>query len=165
MEQKICIGKIVKPVGIKGEVKVLGYTDNLNRFKTLKNFYIADTLCECEKASIRADHVALKIKGIDDPSMAETLRDKLIFVDRENAVKLEENQYFIADLLGSTILDDNGNQIGTITDVENFGASDILVVKSSTTEFRVPFLLDIFKTVDVEHKVLVALPRFFEVMV
>lgn len=165
MEQKICIGKIVKAIGIKGEVKVIGYTDSLNRFKCLKDFFVDDNSYECEKASIRNDFVALKISGVNDPSQAEKFKDKLIYVDRENAVKLDKNHYFVVDLIGCNIIDENGKQIGTISDVEDYGASDILVFISNGKEYRAPFILDGFKTVDVESKTLVALPRFLEVIV
>ncbi len=165
MEQKICIGKIVKTIGIKGEVKVIGYTDSLERFKTLKSFFVENELFECERASVRNDFVALKIAGVDDPNQAEKFKDKLIYVDRENAVKLDKNHYFVVDLIGCNIVDENGKQIGFVTDVENYGASDILVFTNNGKEKRVPFILDGFKSIDVENKTLVALPRLIEVIV
>lgn len=165
MEQKLCIGKIVKTIGIKGEVKVVGYTDNLNRFKTLSSFFVDENEYMCQSASIRNNFVALKIAGVNSPEQAEKFRDKLIYVDRQNAVKLDTNRYFIADLIGCKIMDTNGTCLGEITDVENYGASDIFVFKKEKNEFRVPFLIDLFDKIDVEQKCLVATQKFYEVMV
>lgn len=165
MEQKLCIGKIVKTIGIKGEVKVIGYTDNLSRFKSLTSFFIDENEYMCQSASIRNGFVALKILGVDCPEQAEKFKDKLIYVDRKNAVKLDTDRYFIADLIDCEIVDDSGNFLGKITDVENFGASDILVFEKDNKEFRVPFLMELFEKIDVEQNVLVATEKFYEVMV
>ena len=165
MEQKICIGKIVKTIGIKGEVKVIGYTDSLDRFKKLDKFYLDGKEFECEKASIRNDFVALKIKGYDTPEMALELKDKLIYVDRKDAVKLSKDQYFVCDLVGLKLIDGSNQEVGKIVDVENYGASDILDCTINSKECSVPFIENIFSEINIEKGYAVLSARFYEVMV
>ena len=106
----------------------------------------------------------LKIENINSPEQVDALREKLIFVDRENAVKLEEDRYFIADLVGCEIFD--GEKLfGKIVDVENYGASDILVIKNGNQNYSVPFLKEIFEKIDVKNQKIDVKKRFFEVIV
>ena len=165
MENKICIGKIVKTIGIKGEVKVIGYTDSLDRFKKLNKFYLDGKEFECEKASIRNDFVVLKIKGYDTPQMALELKDKLIYVDRKDAIKLSDDQYFVCDLIGLKIVNNKNEEVGKIIDVENYGASDILDCVINGKECSVPFIDNIFSKINIEKGYAVLSDRFYEVMV
>ena len=165
MEQKICIGKIVKTIGIKGEVKVIGYTDSLDRFKKLDKYYLDGKEFECEKSSIRNDFVALKIKDYDTPEMALELKDKLIYVDRKDAVTLSKDQYFVCDLVGLKLIDDSNQEVGKIVDVENYGASDILDCVINGKECSVPFIENIFSEINIEKGYAILSARFYEVMV
>ena len=166
MEKYLCVGKIVKPVGIKGDAKVLPYTDNIKRFNDLKYFYYENSTEKhsVERVSIRNDFVVLKIENINSPEQVDALREKLIFVDRENAVKLEEDGYFIADLVGCEIFDGE-KSLGKIVDVENYGASDILVIKNGNQNYSVPFLKEIFEKIDVKNQKIDVKKHFFEVIV
>lgn len=167
MEKFLCIGKIVKPVGIKGEFKVIPYTDNINRFKELKHFYFENDEQKqvVEKVTLRGDFVTLKIVGIDNPEQVDFLREKCIFVDRENSVKLDQDHFFIVDLVGCEIIGANGKNQGRIVDVENYGASDIIVFEKNGKEYSVPFLKDVFGKIDVENMKVYVTDRFFEVLV
>ena len=165
MEQKICIGKIVKTIGIKGEVKVIGYTDSLDRFKKLNVFYLDGVEFECENASIRKDFVALKIKNYYTPESAQKLKDKLIYVDRKDAVKLSKDQYFVCDLVGLKLVDSKSQEVGKILDIENYGASDILDCEINGKQCSVPFIENIFSEIDIERGYAILSARFYEVMV
>lgn len=167
MEKYLCIGKIVKPVGIKGEFKVIPYTDNISRFKDLKYFYFenSDKKQVVEKATLRGDFVTLKIADINTPEQVDFLREKLIYVDRENGVKLDADHFFIVDLIGCEIIDKDGKSQGKIVDVENFGASDIIVFEKNGKEYSVPFLKDVFAEIDVNQSKANVTDRFFEVLV
>ena len=160
----ICIGKIVKTIGIKGEVKVIPQTDNISRFKSLKSFFIDESELEIESVSLRNGFVAIKMKNYDTIEQVQKFINKHLFIKREDAVKLKKNQYFIVDLIGSKLIFEN-NDIGIITDIENYGANDIIVYKHSGKEFRVPFLLDIFEKIDIENKVLMVKPNFNDFIV
>ena len=165
MEQKMCIGKIVKPVGIKGEVKILPLTDNVSRFKNLKYLFVENNLVNIEKMSIRTDFAVAKIEGVDTPQQAEMLREKLVYVDRKDAVKLKQNQYFIVDLIDCDLVKQDGTLFGKITDTENFGAGDIIVFEHENKEFRAPFVSQFFGEVDTGNKKVIVLDDLMGVMV
>lgn len=163
MEQKICIGKIVKSVGLKGEVKILPLTDSTNRFKKLKYVFVDGEKFAVEHASVRQDCAVLKLENISSVDTATKLKDKLIFVDRLDAIALKQNQFFIVDLIDATLVLD-GKAIGKIVDTENFGASDIIVFNAGGREYRAPFVSDFFADVNVETRQVVVTPKIFEVM-
>ncbi len=161
----MCIGKIVKPVGIKGEVKILPLTDNVSRFKNLKYLFVENNLVNIEKMSIRTDFAVAKIEGVDTPQQAEMLREKLVYVDRKDAVKLKQNQYFIVDLIDCDLVKQDGTLFGKITDTENFGAGDIIVFEHENKEFRAPFVSQFFGEVDTGNKKVIVLDDLMGVMV
>lgn len=166
MENKICIGKLVKTHGVKGEIKVLPLTDDVKRFNSLKQFYIADFsgAFTCEKVRICANDVFLKIQDINSPEEAMKFNGKNILVDRTEAVKLKQDEYYYADLIDSKVVYNN-DVIGKIIDIENYGASDILVIKTQKNVLNVVFLVEIIKNFDIFNKILYVTDRFFEVAV
>lgn len=150
MEEFLKIGKIVKPRGIKGEVKVEPLTDDAGRFLSLKDAIIDGNAFKIEKAVV-SDGVYLKLFGINDRNAAELLRGKFITVSRENAVPLKENSYFIADLIGADVFTEN-NKIGTLSDITS-AKTDIFTVKTEEGNvLRFPFLKDLIIKVDVNKK-------------
>ena len=124
MEQTLKIGVIVKPQGIKGEVKVQPLTDDINRFKKLKEVIIDDKTYRVTNAVIGGGTVFLSLFGISDRNTAETFRGKYLHVNRENAVELEEGRYFIVDVIGCVLFDSEGSEIGEVIDIvkKNGGA-------------------------------------------
>ena len=154
----IKIGVITKPQGIKGEVKVEPYTDDVYRFLQLKYAFFKNG-ASYEKVRVmgaRSDGKSayLLFERIYDRNAAEELRGKEIFVDRENAVKLPEGRYFIVDLLGSKVLDQNGGLLGTLKEVLQPGANDVFVVKTSGEDLLIP-VVDAFVTdIDPDNKVI-----------
>lgn len=101
---------------------------------------------------IDPDAVYLKIEGVTDRDKAEALRGKFICVDRENAVKLDKDTNFICDLIGCDAFDDEGNSIGTLSEVLQTGASDVYVFNSPNGTCLVPALKRVVLDVDVEKK-------------
>lgn len=156
MEQTLKIGLIVKPQGIRGEVKVQPLTDDINRYKNLKEVLIDGKTFRVLSAVIGGGTVFLSLSGITDRNVAETFRGKFICVNRENAVKLEEGRYFIVDIIGCTLVTDDGEQIGEI--VEVFSArTDIFTVKCVNQKtMRFPFLKDAVLSVDIKNKIITA---------
>ena len=152
MQDKFEIGKIVNTFGIKGEVKITPYTDNVQQFKKLKNIYVNDTKMEIESAKFQKNTVILKLKGVDDMSSAEDLRGKLIKVDRSTK-KLPEGTYYIVDLIGLGVYTDEGNLLGTLKDIYNTGANDIYTVETiDGKEILLPSRKEVIKDIDVENK-------------
>lgn len=153
MENFLKIGIIVKPQGIRGEVKVQPLTDDVMRFKNLKSVYIDGESRKVLHAKIGADCAFLAISGIADRNDAEIYRGKYIYVDRANAVELKKGNYFIADIVGSFVVTDAGERIGEIIDVTS-AHTDIFTVKCEGGRImRFPFLKDLLVNVDVADKI------------
>lgn len=155
MEDLLQVGVITTTHGIKGEVKVFPTTDDKNRFKDLKEVYL-DTgaeklLLEVEGVKFFKQFVILKFKGIDNINDIEMYKRCPLLVTRENAVELEEDEYFIADLIGLKVLTETGIEIGTLTDVISTGANDVYVVKMADGgEVLLPAIKDCILDVDME---------------
>ena len=156
MEDLLQVGVITSTHGIRGEVKVFPTTDDAARFKKLKNV-ILDNGKERRNLEITSvkffkNQVILKFKGIDDINDVEKYKKAPLFVTRENAVPLEKNEYFIADLIGLSVTSDEGEELGVIDDVLQTGANDVYVVKKSgANDLLIPAIKDCILDVDVEN--------------
>lgn len=149
--EKMQIGKIINTIGLKGELKVEPDTKDINRFKKLKEFFIGNEQFVCEYAKIRNDKVCLKIVGFDKIEDVEKFKNKPIFVDRKDSVPLEEDEYFAVDLMGCEVWQGE-KYIGLVTEIANYGASDIIFVKNKGVEKSFVVVEDIFENVDLQNK-------------
>lgn len=156
----LLIGRVLKPQGIKGLVKVYPETDDPERFLDLENVFVKrNGAFECvtvEDVQVREQEVFLRLDGVQDRNGAERQRDTELFVDREHAVELGEDENFICDLIGCTIRDTQGHEIGMVKDVLQPGANDVYVLKTPRGEMLVPALKAVFPTVDVKNRLIVA---------
>ncbi len=157
MEDFFRIGVITKPHGLKGEVKVFPTTDDAKRFKKLKKCIIRTKKgdIEVEKKSCKffKNLVILSFVGYDDINEVEAFRNCDIYVSREDAVPLEEGEYYISDVIGSDVYEDNDNHLGTITDVLQTGANDVFIVAMENgKELLVPVINDCVIEIDTENK-------------
>ncbi len=151
MQDKFEIGKIVNTFGIKGEVKVTPYTDDIEQFKKIKNIYVNNTLMKIQSAKFQKNVVILKLQGVDDMTSAENLRDSIIKVDRSKK-KLPENTYYIADLIGLDVYTDEGTLFGKVKDIYNTGANDIYSIETEGKEVLLPAIKEVIKQIDIENK-------------
>ncbi len=129
MEDLLQVGAITQTHGLKGEVKVFPTTDDVKRFKKLKEV-ILDTgkekmVLEIENVRFFKQFAILKFKGFDNINDIERYKGKSLYVTRENAVKLKKDEYFIADLIGIKIYDENDGYMGILKDVIVTGANDV----------------------------------------
>ena len=156
MEDLLQVGVITSTHGIRGEVKVFPTTDDPNRFRKLKQV-ILDTgkeQLEMEIVSVKffKNQVIVKFKGIDDINDVEKYRKAGLYVTRENAVPLGENEYFIADLIGLRVISDEEEELGVIDDVLQTGANDVYIVKKEQTpDLLIPAIKDCIKNVNIEE--------------
>lgn len=132
MEDKLQVGIVSSTHGVRGEVKVFPTTDDVKRFKKLKEV-ILDTgkeqvVLEIEGVKFFKQFAILKFKGIDNIDDVMKYKGKSLFVTRENAVKLRKDEYFIADLIGLKVMDEEEKEIGTLRDVMETGANDVYVI-------------------------------------
>ena len=157
MENFLQVGVITNTHGIKGEVKVFPTTDDPARFKSLKNV-ILDTgrdrvELEIEQVKFFKQFVILKFKGYDSINDVEQYRKKSLLVSRENAVELQENEYFIADLLDINVVTDEGEQLGTLKDVLQTGANDVYVVETPEgQEILIPAIRQCILSVNLDEQ-------------
>lgn len=152
MVETLKIGLIVKPQGIRGELKVQPLTDDISRFNKLKEVLVDDKVYKVLGCTIGGGVVFISLSGVGDRNAAETFRGKFLRVTRENAVDLEEGRYFIVDIIGCEIISDGGKSFGKVTEVTSARTDVFTVVDDSGRVMRFPFLNDVVLKVDVENK-------------
>ena len=163
MQGNLEIGQIVNTFGIKGFVKVNPFVDDILRFDDLKKVYLKRNKelkeMEVEEVKYHKNMVLLKLKGIDRVEEAELLRNSYLEVDRENAIELQEGEYFIADLLGLNVFTEDGNSLGKLEDIFNTGSNDIYVVKTEEgKQILLPAISEVIKEINLtESKIVVHL--------
>jgi len=159
MEDLLQVGAITTTHGIRGEVKVFPTTDDPARFKKLKNV-ILDTGKEkltLEIASVKffKQFVILKFKGYDSINDIEKYQRKNLYVTREQAVKCEKDEYFIADLIGCQVVEEDGKVFGTLKEVLQTGANDVYVLDSVYgKEVLLPAIKDCVLDVNVKERII-----------
>ncbi|WBW94811.1 ribosome maturation factor RimM [Oceanirhabdus sp. W0125-5] len=157
--ETLVIGKITKAHGIRGEVKVIPLTDDLKRFKKLKTVIIDDKEVIVEGVKLQSTKAILKLEGFNRIEDTAVLRDKYISVNREDAVELEEGEYYIADLIGCMVFDENGLQLGKIYDVISTGSNDVYWIKDQKKkDILVPVLKEIVLNVDIDSEKIIIKP-------
>lgn len=157
MEDYLRVGVIANTHGIRGEVKVFPTTDDKERFSLLKEVYV-DT--KKEKLKWKINHVRyfknmviIKFKGINDINEVEPYKGMDLLITREQALPLEENEYYICDAIGSTVFLEDGKEFGVLKDVMTTGANDVFIVESKEHgEVLLPVIPDCVRQIDTEEK-------------
>lgn len=159
-------GKIINKRGIAGELKVECYCDSTSSIDGAKYLYGDDEgKCVYDVVSIKnyKGFLYIKLEGIDSAELADSMRNKILYVSRKD-VKKSADSVFIADLIGLDVIDvDNGTVYGKISDVSNYGASDIYTVKNNGNTYMMPCVKDIVIKIDVGSGVYVKpIPGLFD---
>ena len=141
----VCVGKIIKPQGIKGEVKILPLIDIPAIFNGKHKLFIEYKESPFKTSTYRLGFGYVLFEEVKDRTIAEKYRNKLVYISREDFDKLAVDDYLVDDLIGRQIFDENGEFLGQIMGVENYGFDDILVIKQDEHLYEVPFRKDIFK--------------------
>ena len=150
------VGIITSTHGVRGEVKVYPTTDDPRRFRRLKEV-VLDTgkekmNLEIEGVKFFKQFVILKFKGLDNINDIEKYRQKSLYVTRKNAVRLQRDEYFIADLIGLKVQDEDGKELGTVKDVIETGANDVYEVEMADgRSLLLPAIKQCILNVDVEN--------------
>lgn len=156
MEDLLQVGIITSTHGVRGEVKVYPTTDDPRRFRRLKEV-VLDTgreklNLEIEGVKFFKQFVILKFKGLDNINDIEKYRQKSLYVTRKNAVLLQRDEYFIADLIGLKVQDEDGTELGTVKDVIETGANDVYEVEMADgRSLLLPAIKQCILNVDVEN--------------
>ena len=155
MEERFQVGVITTPHGVRGEVKVFPTTDDAKRFRRLKEV-ILDTgkenlTLEIESVKFFKQFVILKFKGLETPEEVAKFRQKSLYVTRENAVRLGKDEYFIADLMGLRVFDEENEEIGVLREVLETGANEVYIIDMKDgRELLLPAIKECVLHVDVE---------------
>ena len=156
-EDMLQVGAISSVHGVHGEVKVFPTTSDPLRYKYLKEVFL-DTGKELIKLKLKGvkffkQFVIVKFEGYDNPNDIEKYKGRPIYVTRENAVKLEKDEYFVADLYGINVYEDNGELLGELTDVIETGSNDVYSVKCTDgSELLLPAIKECILDVDIADR-------------
>ena len=156
MEDFFRVGVIANTHGIRGEVKIFPTTDDVKRFDYLKEAYIdaGKEKIKVEVSNVRyfKNLVIVKFKGIDNINDIERYKGKDLLVTGENALPLEEGEYYLADIIGANVYTEDGNLFGSLEDVIETGANLVYSVQHEGKEVLLPVIDDCVKEVNVEEK-------------
>ncbi|MEA5015125.1 MAG: ribosome maturation factor RimM [Candidatus Limiplasma sp.] len=148
----LLIGEITRPQGIRGEVKVRHYTDDPFRFQDLDRVFVQQgkeyVPMAVTASRVQKDDVFLTLQGVADRDGAEKLRGVKLYVDRAHARPLEEDQVFIADILGAAAYDTKGQTLGTLREVLTPGGVDVFVLDTPRGTLMVPALKTVLLEMD-----------------
>lgn len=159
MEDLLKVGVITTTHGVRGEVKVYPTTDGPERFLEL-DYVLLDTGKELRKLEIKnvkffKNLVILKFKGVDNINDIEKYKGRDLWIPREEGQELEEDEYYIADLLGMSVILEDGREFGTLKDVMETGANDVYIIDSAEHgEVLLPAIRECILDVDLEKNVM-----------
>jgi 16S rRNA processing protein RimM len=155
-DEYLVIAEVLKPQGLRGQIKARPITDDPNRFFGLTDVFLkrggAFTPIRITVERIEEDAVYMITDGVNDRNAAEALRGELIYIDRARAVTLPDGANFICDLIGVIAVDDEGREIGELVDVLQPGSCDVYVFKGPLGEVLVPALKSVVLAVDTVGK-------------
>ena len=153
----IVIGKILSAHGVRGLVKFRSYMDDIDNLPNYNPVRCADgrDITLTIKHSSGGEYVA-EIKNITDRTVAETFRNQEISITRDQLPDTEDDQFYIEDLINKLVVDTNGEPVGTIIDVSNFGASDLLCIKHvNGKQFFCPMAAPFLVTINLDDEKIV----------
>ena len=147
-------GKIVNIHGLRGEVKIMPWSDSPDFICEFDTLYVGrnKTPMNIVNARVHKNMVLVKFEGVSAPEAADKLRNSIVYIDRED-VELPEGTYFIADLIGLEVVDaDTDRLYGTVSDIFNTGANDIYEVKCGEKKYYIPAIPQVIIDTDLEGK-------------
>jgi 16S rRNA processing protein RimM len=161
----ITIGKITKPLGVKGKVKVIPLTDFPEKFKERKRVFLFDESRNeffinkvtnsfefvIEEAEIDNGQIGLTFKYISDKDSSDLLKNLLIQVKEDERADLPAGKYYLYELTGC-ILYDKGSLVGEVIDIENFGSDDLFLIEHENKKIYIPFRQEFIKNIDIKNK-------------
>ncbi len=153
----IAIGKILKPIGIKGKVKILPFADDIQRFTQLDSVWIGKDSKTTEKKSIfvesiETNKIIAQIENVNSANEAEKILNQFIFTSEEKIIQLKKGSYFIHDVIGCEVITETQMRVGFIKDVFSLSTNDVWVIDSNGKEILIPAVKEIIKHVDLKIK-------------
>lgn len=153
-EEMLIIGKIGKPHGIKGELRVYPLTDFPERFEKLRTAYIDNTAFDITSTRYSNDFVILKIKDFNNREQAATVTGKLLKINRADAAPLAKGEYYSFDIIGLIVYDENDICLGKIIDIIKTGSNDVYIIEEAETakHILIPALKKVVTNIDLTNK-------------
>ena len=149
MKSELTIGKVLKPRGLKGELKIELYASDSSRFSRLKRLKIDEIEYGVDRISPEGAIGYVSLEGIDTVEKAEELRGKLITANRNDLPKLPDGKYYIVDMIVLDVVV-SGEVVGEVCDVLQYGSADVYVVKNGANSFSFPAISGLVKQVDLD---------------
>ena len=150
------VGQVLKPIGLKGELKVKSTSPDPKRFETLKKIYIQKDNIESysiESVRFSNEYVFLRLLGINDREEAESLRGYDLLIEESDLIELLPDEFFIHDLIGCRVITEEGFDLGEIVNVSQYSSNDVYVVKNDAgKEILIPATKEIIKQVNITEK-------------
>jgi 16S rRNA processing protein RimM len=157
----LVVGEIGKPHGVRGEVMVIPHTDLLERFTWLDEIYIGQTNpfpVALERVRFHKGRPLLKFAGYNNRDEVEGLRGQLLQVPEDQAIPLEDNEYFLFQLLGILVETVDGQHLGTLTEVIETGANNVFIVQGAQGEILIPDIPEVISEIDFENQKMIVNP-------
>lgn len=157
----LVVGRVLKPHGVRGEVRVEPLTNDPARFKQLTHVYVGERdprRVTVDSVRFHQGWVLLRLGGYPTRTEAELLRDELLQVTEAEAVPLEEGEYYLYQLEGLAVYTEEGAHLGRLTNVLETGANNVFVVQGPAGELLIPDIPDVVRDVDIEGGRLVIRP-------
>lgn len=153
----ITIGKVLKPWGVRGELKIEPLTDHLGRFRSLTRVVLTmpdgqEQECAVRSVRYQGETPFLLLRGYDSPEQTAALTGALVRIPEEEAVPLPEGRYYWFELLGMEVFSEAGERLGTIVDIFETGSNDVYVLKHECREVYLPATAEVVREIDREHK-------------
>ena len=159
---RLIIGEVLKPQGIRGELKIKTFTDYPEDVKAFKTVYIDDTPYKILSFRVGNDGAAyLGLRGIPDRNAAELFRGKKVEGEREDAPELAEGQYYIVDIIGLSCETEEGEVLGKVTHIANL-SSDVYTIEKAGKNILFPAVKGVVKKVDLTNKKLIVDKKIFD---
>ncbi|MBN2796963.1 MAG: 16S rRNA processing protein RimM [Clostridia bacterium] len=152
----IRIGKIVNTQGLKGDVRIYPDTDYVERFEELDYLYIENESEPLKISSVRykKNLAIVKFKGLDHINDVEKYKNRIVYTEKLDYDDLEEDRYYVEDLIGLKVVDAVQGEIGILIDILQNPAHDLYVVKTKDKEVMIPAVQEFIQDVDLENKIL-----------
>ncbi len=160
MEKYLEVGKIVNTHGVRGDVKVIPWCDTANFVCNFETLYTknGERSFKVTRARVLGNMAILRFEGIDNPNKADELRQTVLYIDRDDA-KLPEGSYFVADLIGLEVYDEQGKLYGKIKDVLKTGANDVYEIEGeNSTLYYIPAIPSVVLNTDIENEKMTIYP-------
>lgn len=160
MEEYFEIGQIVNTSGLKGEIKIKPFTDDITKFNKFKTIYVSmkEELKEFKIEHVRfsKNMVFLKLEGINTIDEAENYRNLYLKIKRDKNEELEKDTYYVVDILDCKVYTEEQTELGKVIDVFSTGSNDVYVVKNELGEqVLLPAIKDVIKNIDIENKTII----------